>query len=102
MEAFFHRGRQVLGRILQCFPGKATQVRFYEPDDAALIRAAELPQDPAHTRLSKPLLASEELGAVVEHHLGEAGKGLITLSGEIDERHYGGTALPHAVSFSPL
>src|SRR5215203_5473065 len=58
-EALFHIGRQVLDRILQSFPGEAIQVRFDEPGDAALVRATELPQDPAHTRLSEPLLASK-------------------------------------------
>ncbi len=58
MEMLCYFGRQVLGRILQTLTGKALQVGFDESDDAALIRAAEFPQDPAHARLGESLLAS--------------------------------------------
>src|SRR5918995_2726739 len=51
-------GRQVLGRVLHSFSGEVIQVRLDESDDAALIRAAEFPQDPAHPRLCEPLPAS--------------------------------------------
>src|SRR5215204_1455770 len=68
VEALSHLRRQVLGRILQRFSREAVQVRFDEPDDATLIRATELPQNPAHTRLDEPLLASQEMAAVVELH----------------------------------
>ncbi len=57
-EVLCHLGRQVLGRILQSFSREAIQVRLDESGDAALILAAELPQDPAHPRLREPLLAS--------------------------------------------
>ena len=57
-ETLCHLGWRVFGRILQSFPREAVQVRFDEPDYAALIRAAELPQDPAHAPLGEPLLAS--------------------------------------------
>ena len=50
-------GRQVLGRILQTLAGKALQVSFDESDDAAMIGAAEFPQDPTHACLVESLLA---------------------------------------------